>query len=110
MRKPGLYFKWLIFFLIIPSFCFAGLPYVKNLHKVCVSDHQDCALACASAYQDEIGESISKDAEKCIDVCIESYKKCEYTLAKMRRLNELKHFDLEDSYQYKPIIEDEDED
>jgi len=80
-----------------------GAPYVKNLHKKCLSKHQDCTLICASSLSKQITEdNISLEALKCAEQCVSEYRTCESNLAAMRRLNEKTSFTLEDGRQYKP--------
>lgn len=87
-----------------------AVPYVKNLHKKCLSKHQDCALECAATHVDNISEEeISKDALQCITVCVDQYKECERILAAMRQLNAAKSFSLEDGLLYKPSIPNEED-
>lgn len=111
MRKSNLRIKCLTIILIfIYSNAFAFLPFVKNLHKKCLSNHQDCALGCAAEHYDNIqGYNISPEAAVCAQNCINDYRVCEETLAKMRYLNEVHHFELEDSKRYKPLIDLEDD-
>lgn len=110
MRKSNLRIKCIVILsLFICSNAFA-FPYVKNLHKKCLSKHQDCALSCAAEFYDIIQDSnIPANAAICIQTCVADYRVCEETLVKMRQLNEAYHFELEDSKRYKPLIDMEDD-
>lgn len=111
MRKSNLHFKSIaVLLLFFPYNCFAA-PYVKNLHKKCLSKHQDCALECATSFKEFINDDVvNEEAIVCITTCINEYKECESILAKMRRLNELYHFELKDGKQYKPLFLEEEDD
>lgn len=96
-------------FLITSQIAIAA-PYVKNLHKKCLSKHQDCALECSVQHINEVTEeNISKEAIQCISICVDQHKECEKALAIMRTLNEVAGFTLEDSYLYKPSLPEEDD-
>ena len=117
MRKSFLRIKYVLTGTLFISSIFLtdasdslAIPYVKNLHKKCLSKHQDCALECATTHVDEVSETeVSSKAMQCITTCVDQYKECQRILATMRRLNEAKHFEIEDSLLYKPSLPDEEE-
>lgn len=72
----------------IPAVCLSagGFIYVKNLHKKCLSNYQDCIMECAKTGEGGCSypEGVSPDVAQCGSDCIDEYKKCESYLVTAR--------------------------